>query len=49
MDQKPQKSQEGTINHTNIAWVSMLAWLIVPFYDFGESATTGADFPNEMV
>jgi len=28
------KMIKGTINHTNIAWVSMLVWLIVPFYDF---------------
>ena len=29
-----QKSWKGTINHTNIAWMSMLVWLIVPFYVF---------------
>jgi len=31
-DQKPQKNKV-TISHTNIAWMSMLVWLIVPFYD----------------
>jgi len=33
-DQKPQKLQKGTINHTNIAWKSILVWLIVPFCNF---------------
>jgi len=29
-----QKSQKGTINHTNVDIQAMLVWLIVPFYDF---------------
>jgi len=32
-DQKPQKSQKGTINHNNNN-IQALVWLIVPFYDF---------------
>jgi len=33
-DQKPQKSYKGNVNHTNIAGMSMLVWLTLPFYDF---------------
>jgi len=25
---------ECIINHSNIAWMSMLVWLTLPFYDF---------------
>jgi len=33
-DQKPQKLQKGTINHTNMDIQAMLVWLIVPFCNF---------------
>ena len=31
---KTAKIIKGNVNHTNIAWMSMLAWLTLPFYDF---------------
>jgi len=31
---KTAKIIKSTINHTNIAWTSMLVWLVVPFCDF---------------
>ena len=31
---KTAKSQKGNVNHTNIAWMSMLVFLTLPFYDF---------------
>jgi len=33
-DQKPQKSQKGNTNHTNIDVPAMLVWLIVSFMIF---------------
>ena len=31
---KTAKIIKGNVNHTNIAWMSMLVWLTLPFYDF---------------
>ena len=33
-DRKPQKSQKGNVNHTNIDSQAMLVWLTLPFCDF---------------
>ena len=33
-DRNSKNHKKGNIDHNNIAWVSMLLWLILPFYDF---------------